>query len=160
MAEEAGLHVDNGIVVNTDYQSSHPHIWAIGDVARAPDISSIRIESVHHAQYSAAVAAAAITGADRPAREAWWFWSDQYDVKFQMVGLLPSNTEQHRSVVRAGKRENSCSVWTWHKDKLVSIEAANDPQAYMIGKKCLEQDIHPKIIQIANRNFVLKTLLG
>ena len=161
LAQQAGLAIDNGVLVSTDYQTEQNNIWAIGDVARAPALSAIRIESIHHAQFSAAVAAAAITGAERPAAEAWWFWSDQFDVKFQMAGLVPTQAAGNLvSVRRAGRRENSLSVWSWHKGKLVAIEAANDGQAYMIGKKCLEAGRHPSPQEIENPSFALKSLLG
>ena len=158
---QAGLATDNGVLVSENYQTEQSNIWAIGDVARAPALSAIRIESIHHAQFSAAVAAAAITGAERPAAEAWWFWSDQYDVKFQMAGLVPTEgSEPLVSVSRAGRRENSLSIWSWHKGQLVAIEAANDGQAYMIGKKCLEAGRHPTPQEIENPSFALKSLLG
>ena len=161
LARQAGLAIDNGVLVSADYQTGQNNIWAIGDVARAPALSAIRIESIHHAQFSAAVVAAAITEAERPADEAWWFWSDQYDVKFQMAGLIPTQAaDQLVSVSRAGRRENSLSVWSWHNDQLVAIEAANDGQAYMIGKKCLEAGRHPRPQEIENPSFALKSLLG
>ena len=161
LARQAGLTIDNGVLVSADYQTGQNNIWAIGDVARAPALSAIRIESIHHAQFSAAVVAAAITEAERPAAEAWWFWSDQYDVKFQMAGLVPTQTtDQLVSVIRAGRRENSLSVWSWHNDQLVAIEAANDGQAYLIGKKCLEAGHHPRPQEIENPSFALKSLLG
>ncbi len=160
LASSSGLDCGNGIHVSSGYQTNDPHIWAIGDVAFAPEINPIRIESIHHAQYSGAVAAAAITSTQMPQIEAWWFWSDQYDVKFQMAGILPSaKDEAPTHIVRPGKKPESQSVWTWHQNRLVCIEAANDPQAYMIGKKCLEMGINPETIQIANPDFVLKTVL-
>ena len=160
LATQAGLKVENGIIVNSDYQTVDAGIWAIGDVAHAPDISPMRIESIHHAQYSASVAAAAMTGMPAPAREAWWFWSDQYDVKFQMAGIVPVAREAELiSITRAGRRENSLSVWSWLDGQLVAIESANDGQAYMIGKKCLEAGRHPGPQEIANPEFALKTLL-
>ena len=161
LARQAGLAIDNGVLVSADYQTGQNNIWAIGDVARAPALSAIRIESIHHAQFSAAVVAAAITETERPADEAWWFWSDQYDVKFQMAGLVPTQAaDKLVSVSRAGRRKNSLSVWSWHNDQLVAIEAANDGQAYMIGKKCLEAGRHPRPQEIENPSFALKSLLG
>ena len=160
LATQAGLKVENGIIVNTEYQTADAGIWAIGDVARAPDINTMRIESIHHAQYSASVAAAAMTAMPAPAREAWWFWSEQYEVKFQMAGIVPVAQEAELiSVTRAGRRENSLSVWSWLDGQLVAIEAANDGQAYMIGKKCLEAGRHPDPQEIANPEFAPKTLL-
>ena len=160
LAEAAGLDVDNGIVTDQHYTTSDPHISAVGDVARAPSVNPFRVESIHHAQYSGAVVAARLTGAAAPAREAWWFWSDQYDVKYQMAGLVPADGPSVSVATRAGRRENSLSVWSYDGADLVSVEAANDPQAYMIGKKCLEAGLSPDASDLANPDFVLKSLLG
>ena len=159
LAEQAGLAVSNGVLVSAHYQTEAAHIWAIGDVARAPDLSEIRIESIHHAQFSASLAAAAITASEMPPVEAWWFWSDQYDVKFQMAGLVPTSSEKLVTITRKGRRENSLSVWSWLDGCLVAVEAANDGQAYMIGKKCLEAGTHPDPQDIADPEFSLKSLL-
>ncbi|MEC7704960.1 MAG: oxidoreductase C-terminal domain-containing protein, partial [Pseudomonadota bacterium] len=59
----------------------------------------------------------------------------------------------------AGRRENSVSVWSYNGSELVSVEVANDPQAYMIGKKCLEAGLSPAPSDIANTDLVLKSLL-
>ena len=159
LAEAAGLAVDNGIVTDADYLTSDPHISAIGDVARAPTINPFRVESIYHAQYSGAVVAAQLTASVAPSHEAWWFWSDQYDVKYQMAGLVPADAPSVLSVTRAGRRENSVSVWSYDGAELVSVEVANDPQAYMIGKKCLEAGLSPAPSVIANPDLVLKSLL-
>jgi len=160
LAVSAGLQVDNGIVVDASYSTSDAHISAIGDVARAPSINPFRVESIHHAQYSAAVVAARLTGVNLPPREAWWFWSDQYDVKFQMAGLVPLENDITASITRAGRREGSLSVWTYAKGGLASVEAANDGQAYMIGKKCLEAGYSPAPADVKNPDFMLKSLLN
>ena len=160
LAEAAGLASDNGIVTDNSYQTTDAHISAIGDVARAPGINPFRVESIHHAQYSGAVVAARLTGTAAPLREAWWFWSDQYDTKFQMAGLVPPEPDTTQAVTRAGRRENSLSVWTYSADGLAAVEAASDPQAYMIGKKCLESGLSPDPADIANPDFMLKSLLG
>jgi NADPH-dependent 2,4-dienoyl-CoA reductase/sulfur reductase-like enzyme len=161
LASAAGLTVDNGIIVSRAYRTDDDAIWAIGDVARAPSRYELRIESIHHAQASSQIAAADMMGGELPADEALWFWSDQYDVKFQMAGMLPSAPEgalQH--VSRAGRRDHSLSVWSWCDGVLVTVEAANDGQAYMIGKKCLEAGISPDPADIANPDFGLKTLIA
>jgi len=160
LAEQAGLATDNGVLVNESYITSDAAVSAIGDVARAPAINVFRVESIHHAQYSGAVVAARLTGAPAPSREAWWFWSDQYDVKFQMAGLVPSAAETNKTVTRPGRRDGSLSVWSYTDAGLAAVEAAGDPQAYMVGKKCLEAGLSPDPADITNPDFALKTLLS
>src|SRR3546814_1058114 len=71
-------------------QTSDPDIYALGDCARAKNAfygRSMRLESVPNAIEQARVAAAAIIGKPIPYSAVPWFWSDQYDLKLQMVGL-------------------------------------------------------------------------
>ena len=62
----------------------------------------MRLESVHNALEQGRIAAAAITGKPAPALQVPWFWSDQYDVKLQMVGLSAGHDE---AVVRGNPDE-------------------------------------------------------
>lgn len=160
LANDLGLTVLDGVKVDKNYLADDD-IYAIGDVAFCPERSSKRIESVFHAQFSATVAAASITNAPMPAKQAYWFWSDQYDVKLQIVGILPkiSSHELVQSEVRPGKKEGSFSVWSWYQDKLVCVEALGDIQAYLVGKQILEQsiDITPEVIK--NDSVDLKKLM-
>ena len=159
LAQQAGLTTGNGIHVSENYQTSHPDIYAIGDVAFADAHAAIRVESVHHAQFSAMIAAADITAAEAGRAEAWWFWSDQYDVKFQMAGLVPAPGEHIHTVTRSGRKPGSLSVWSFCDDRLVSVEAANDAQAYMVGKTCLEKKLPVTAEWLEDTSNEIKTLL-
>ena len=159
LAKSLGLCVADGVTVDNTYLASDD-IYVIGDLAFSKKRSNIRTESVYHAQFSAAVAAASITGSNMPEQEAFWFWSDQYDVKLQIAGVLPkiSEAQQIHKEVRSGKKEGSFSVWSWFQDKLVCIEAIGDPQSYMIGKRLLEQDTDISPEMIADETVSLKQL--
>ncbi|MGH6851175.1 MAG: NAD(P)/FAD-dependent oxidoreductase, partial [Methylocella sp.] len=91
LAEQAGLGVDDGIVVDAASRTGDPDIYAIGDCAMHAHHGflrrKIRLESVPNALEQARAAAAAITGRPIPAAAAPWFWSDQYDLKLQMAGV-------------------------------------------------------------------------
>ncbi|MFA4970739.1 MAG: FAD-dependent oxidoreductase, partial [Sulfuritalea sp.] len=89
LAQAAGLAVDGGIVVDACGRSSDPAIVAAGDctVRRMDDGSLRRLESVQNALEQGKSAALALLGRERPFTAAPWFWSDQYDVKLQMLGL-------------------------------------------------------------------------
>ena len=92
LAQQAGLVTANGIVTDTRMQTSQSDIYAIGDCACDGSAGpGLRIESVHNARQHAERAAAAVMGSDLPRRQTHWFWSDQYDVKLQSVGVLPSD---------------------------------------------------------------------
>ena len=68
---------------------------------------------MHNAQETAAVAAAAVTGSSAPVLQTPWFWSDQYDVKLQIVGVVPIRDDDVYQVARTGKRDGAVSFWSY-----------------------------------------------
>src|SRR5690606_25619556 len=90
LAAEAGLEVDNGIVVDELLQTSDPAISAIGDVAAHPNpwgIGRFRLESVQNAVDQGKCVAARLTGKARAYKDLPWFWSHQGKYKLQIAGL-------------------------------------------------------------------------
>ena len=158
LAESAGLAVGNGILTDYHYQTNDADIYAIGDNVLAEGRGEIRIESIHNAQYGGHYLASRFTASAPPQDEAPWFWSDQYDRKLQSAGLVPAPDDEVMQVTRAGKREGGLSVWSYRSGHLCAVEAINDPQAYMIGKLCLEKHISPDAADIADAAFELKSL--
>ena len=159
LAQRLGLCVSDGVRVDKTYLASED-IYVIGDLAFSEKRSKTRIESVHHAQFSAAVAAASITGSALPDQEPFWFWSNQHDVKLQIAGILPQTNEsrQIHNEVRLGKKEGCFSVWSWYQNKLVCIEAIEDPQSFIVGKRLLERNIYVPPDMIADERVPLKQL--
>jgi 3-phenylpropionate/trans-cinnamate dioxygenase ferredoxin reductase subunit len=95
-----------------------------------------------------------ILGADEDYVPHPWFWSDQYDVKLQIAGL---NTGYRDIVVRdtgAGR-----SHWYYDGDMLLSVDAMNDPRAYMVGKRLIEAGRSPDRVAVADPETDLKALL-
>jgi len=90
LAAAAGLAVDNGVVVDDRGRTSDPDIFAAGDLTNHPNAllnRRVRLESWENAQNQAIAAAKAMLDAGEPYAEIPWFWSDQYDVNLQLVGL-------------------------------------------------------------------------
>ena len=160
LAEDLGLNTGNGFLVDGDYRTNQDAIWAIGDVALAADgytQGAMRIESVHHAQMSAEIAAAVMMGVMPKTHEVPWFWSEQYDKKLQSAGLVPQNGE---TIARAGKRDGAMSFWSFDQGVLTAVESIADPQAYMIGKTVMTEGTPLMPEQIADPEFALKSLIG
>ena len=158
LAEAAGLRIDNGIAVDGFGRSSDPAIWAAGDCASFPrDGGRIRLESVQNAIDQAEAVAADMLGAGTPYAPQPWFWSDQYDVKLQIAGL---NAGHDRIVVRPGARAGTVSHWYYRGGTLISVDAMNDPRAYMIGKRLIEAGISPDPAQVADPAADLKALVA
>lgn len=136
LAEAAGLTIENGIATDAQGRTSIPHIWAAGDCASFPYRGTrIRLESVPNAIDQAEAVAENIMGAGKDYVAKPWFWSDQYDVKLQIAGLNSGYTEV---VSRLGSGRQA-SFWYYRGDELLAVDAMNDPRAYMIGKRLIEQ---------------------
>jgi NADPH-dependent 2,4-dienoyl-CoA reductase/sulfur reductase-like enzyme len=156
LAQQAGIeterHDGGAILVNTLMQTSDPNILAMGDVALQRG-QSLRIESVHNAQDTAARAAAAIMGEDLPKDQAPWFWSDQYEVNLQSAGIVPTGDDDIYQITRLGESDKSVSFWSYRDQELIAVEAIKDPRNFMLGKKCLERNFSPSPRSICDPNY-------
>nr|WP_210349049.1 FAD-dependent oxidoreductase [Agrobacterium sp. Ap1] len=158
LAQDCGLDVGNGIIVDEFARTSDPSIFAMGDCALLPwEEGRIRLESVQNAVDQAESVAATLAGDARPYVPKPWFWSDQYDVKLQIAGF---NLGYDETLVRAGSREGAVSVWYFRNGMLIAVDAINDAKAYVTGKKMLETGINPEKSRLADPATDLKLLLS
>ncbi len=146
LAETAGLLVDNGIVVNEHAQTSDPHIYAIGDCAAHAHHEflkrKVRLESVPNATEQARAAAAAICGKPVSPAGPPWFWSDQYKLKLQMVGL----SDGYEEVVLRGDPESESFMAIYLKNgEVIAADAVNRIADFMTAKRLVaESKVIPK----------------
>lgn len=97
LAEAAGLKVENGIVVDSAFRTSDPHIFAAGDCCNFVWRGDrVRLESWKASQDQGAHAAAAMLGTTDDYARVPWFWSDQYDLTLQVAGLFDLDRPIHR----------------------------------------------------------------
>ncbi|MEM8525631.1 MAG: FAD-dependent oxidoreductase [Bacteroidota bacterium] len=139
LAAAAGLEIENGIKVNSVAQTSDEHIYAIGDCTfhHNPYYDKwLRLESVQNANDQAKIAAASICGKDVKYDSLPWFWSDQYEVKLQTVGLF--NDYNYLIIREEIDRANCFSVWYFKEERLLAVDAINNGKAYMLGTKFLK----------------------
>jgi 3-phenylpropionate/trans-cinnamate dioxygenase ferredoxin reductase component len=156
VAEAAGVVLDNGIAVDAQGRTSDPHIWAAGDCASFPwGGRRLRLESVQNAIDQAELVAANIMGAGQDYDPMPWFWSDQYDCKLQIAGL---NSGYDRIVTR-GPEGEAVSFWYYAGERLLAVDAMNDPRAYMVGKRLIETGKSPDAVAVADMATNLKALL-
>jgi 3-phenylpropionate/trans-cinnamate dioxygenase ferredoxin reductase subunit len=156
LAEAAGLAIENGIKTDEQGRTSDPHIWSAGDCASFPwQGGRLRLESVGNAIDQAEIVAENILGAGKTYEAKPWFWSDQYDCKLQIAGL---NTG-YDNIVTRGPEGESVSFWYFKGDTLLAVDAMNDPRAYMVGKRLIEQGKSPAKTALTNPATVMKDLL-
>lgn len=139
LAKEAGLDIENGIRVNSMTCTNDEDIYAIGDCTfhYNPHYNRfIRLECVQNAVDQAKVAAAAICGKESNYDTIPWFWSDQYDVKLQMVGLSEGYDQ---ALVRKEVNRDKCfSIWYFKDNTLLAVDAVNNAKAYVYGTKFIK----------------------
>lgn len=161
LAEKAGIETGNGILVDSDMQTSMAGIYAIGDGALQRDSAyGIRIESVHNAQDSAERAAATINGHAPPAVQAPWFWSEQFGLRLQSAGIVPAAADDLVCLRRPGKRADGFSIWSFRGGELCAVEAVGDPAGYMLGKACLEKGLSPTHDSVTDAAFDMKAFVA
>ena len=160
LAADAGLTCDDGIVVAADARTDDDSILAIGDCTRYPHPwadARIRLESVHNAIELGKTAAATIAGKTAPFEDVPWFWSDQYDLKLQIVGL---STDYDETVVRGRIEEDHFAVYYLKDSRLIAVDAVNRPRDFIEAKQLLRSKPRIPTTAIADPKVSLKELLS
>lgn len=159
LAAEAGLQVDNGILVDEHAQTSDPHIYAAGDCTNHPNAllgRRLRLESVPNALEQSRVAAANMAGKAKTYASVPWFWSDQYELKLKMVGLAEGF---ERLVLRGDPATDSFSAFYLKGDKVLAADTVNRPQDFIAAKRLVAESIAVTAAQLADDSKPLKELL-
>jgi 3-phenylpropionate/trans-cinnamate dioxygenase ferredoxin reductase component len=159
LAKDAGLKVDNGIVVDEFARTSDPAIYAIGDCTDLPCIHSTtsraRLESVQNAIDQAKHAALAICGKPKAYAEVPWFWSDQYDLKLQIAGLGAPGDE---IVLRGDPAQRSFAVFHLRNGAIAAVEAVNAAPEYMMGRRLIAARAKVAPARLADKAVPMKDM--
>lgn len=126
LAEQAGLLVENGIVVDAFGCTSDPDIFAVGDIA---NLRGFRSESWANAQNQAIATAEHLLGGGKPYNDIPWFWSDQYNVNIQILGLPQKH---HRPILRGHPGDDKFSLFLLDDERIaafISVNNAKDVRA-------------------------------
>lgn len=160
LAQQAGLEVGNGVIVDEKLLTSDPSISAIGDCAFHPTPYSlsgpVRVESVQNAVDQARNVAARLAGKAQPYAALPWFWSDQGDLKLQIAGL---STGHDTAVVRGDPATGQFSVFCFAGRRLLAIESVNRPTDHVLGRRLLAAGLAVTPQEAADTCIELKTLL-
>jgi len=139
LADSAGIRCEDGIVVDERCATSADHVYAVGDCTRHPNPilgRTLRLESVHNALEQARTAAANIAGTPTRYEQVPWFWSDQFDLKLQMVGI----SDGYDTIVQRGSMDGDDFAMFYLKDGvLIAVDAVNRPREFMACRKLVPE---------------------
>lgn len=156
----AGARAGNGVEVDAWCRTSLPDVYAIGDcAAHASDFAGgamIRLESVQNANDMAATVARAVVGDAQPYRSLPWFWSNQYDLRLQTVGLSLGHDD---AVVRGDTSARSFSVIYLKQGRVVALDCVNATKDYVQGRKLVEAGLRLPPAVLADSAIALKDLM-
>jgi len=132
----AGAAGSNGVDVDSYCRTSLDDIYAIGDCAAHANPYSanavIRLESVQNANDMATVAAKSIMGDKQDYDAVPWFWSNQYDLRLQTVGIA---TGYDRTVLRGDPAERKFSLVYLREGEVIALDCVNNTRDYAQGRK-------------------------
>jgi 3-phenylpropionate/trans-cinnamate dioxygenase ferredoxin reductase subunit len=156
----AGAEGGNGVLVDGQCRTSLPHVFAIGDCAahanQFAEGAVIRLESVQNANDQATVVAKVITGQDASYGATPWFWSNQYDLRLQTVGL---STGHDATVLRGDPATRSFSVVYLKQGQVIALDCVNCAKDYAQGRKLVEQRVVADPAALADPAIPLKELV-
>jgi 3-phenylpropionate/trans-cinnamate dioxygenase ferredoxin reductase component len=159
LAAEAGLAVEDGVVVDEFGRTSDPAIYAAGDVTRHwnPLLKRrIRLEAWQNAQNQAIAVAKVMAGGHEPFAEIPWFWTDQYDVNLQMAG----SPESWDSLVwRGTTMEKSFTVFYLKDGKPVACNTVNNGRDMRFARELVAKGRTIDPVRLADKTVKLQDLV-
>jgi 3-phenylpropionate/trans-cinnamate dioxygenase ferredoxin reductase subunit len=155
----AGAVGGNGVDVDSYCRTSLPDIYAVGDCAahlnRFAGGARIRIESVQNAHDQATITAKSILGRPEPYDSIPWFWSNQYDLRLQTVGLFHGHDDL---VVRGDPAARSFSVVYLREGRAIALDCVNAVKDYVQGRKLILDGRALDKARLADASIPLKEL--
>lgn len=156
----AGAEGTNGVDVDEFCRTSLPDVYAVGDCATHANPFAqgvrLRLESVQNANDQATVAAKHIVGGSEPYRAVPWFWSTQYDLRLQTVGLSLGFDDL---VVRGSLEARSFSIIYLRCERVIALDCVNATKDYVQGKALVVNGVAPGKAALADSEIPLKALL-
>ena len=158
---EAGVDIQvGGVMVDEFCRSSAADVYAIGDCAAhhnsfCANTGPIRLESVQNANDQAKTVADYLTGNPQPYNALPWFWSDQFDLKLQTVGLSAGHDQM---ALRGDPASGSFSV-VYLKDGCVqALDSVNLMRDFVQGKALVKNRMAVDPAALADASVPLKSL--
>ena len=157
---QAGAAGGNGVSVDEHCRTSLPDIFAIGDCAFHASAFAggqfIRLESVQNANDMATTVARTIMAEPEPYHAVPWFWSNQYDLKLQTVGL---STGYDQTVLRGDLESRSFSVVYLKQGRVLALDCVNATKDYVQGRALVAGGMIVDPAVLADPTIALKSLV-
>jgi 3-phenylpropionate/trans-cinnamate dioxygenase ferredoxin reductase subunit len=155
----AGAAGGAGVDVDAYCRTSLPDIFAIGDCAAHTNSFAggniMRVESVQNANDMANAVAKSLTGALTEYHAVPWFWSNQYDLRLQTVGI---SAGYDATVLRGDVDARSFSLIYLKSGRVIALDCVNATKDYVQGRAFVTEGLSPSAEQLANTEVPLKEL--
>ncbi len=156
LAQQAGLEVDNGVIVNEFMQTSNPNIYAVGDACNYPDPvfgRRRRVEHWGHAKYSGQVAGLNMAGVVTKYNMLSYVWSDIFDLHLEFAG----DESAHDRVVLRGKFEDRSFFALYLKNNVLTayLSVNTSPREFPTLQRLIQRKK-----DLAGKDDVLKDPMG
>jgi len=155
----AGAEAGNGVHVDEYCRTTLPGVYAVGDCAAHENKfaggARVRLESVQNAHDQANVAAKAIAGAPEPYAALPWFWSNQYDLKLQTIGLASGHDDL---VLRGDPGTRSFSAVYLREGRVIALDCVNAVRDYVQGRRLILDGAMADRAALADAGRPLKAL--
>ena len=156
----AGAQGGNGVTIDANCRTSLPDVFALGDCALQSstfaDGAHVRIESVQNALDHAAVIARHFSGAPAASAVVPWFWSNQYDLRLQTLGLSVGHDDL---VLRGEPTSKRFSLVYLKAGRVVALDCINAAADYMQGRALIMARACISRARLADPAIPLKTLI-
>jgi len=160
IAAGAGSAGGNGVMVDAQCRTSLADVFAVGDCAahasRFAGGDVIRVESVQNANDQAAIVAKALTGVEEAYDAVPWFWSNQYDLKLQSIGL---STGHDLALLRGDPATRSFSVVYLKAGRVIALDCVNKTRDYVQGRALVVASARVEPALLVDITVDLKTLV-
>jgi 3-phenylpropionate/trans-cinnamate dioxygenase ferredoxin reductase component len=157
----AGAAGGAGVDIDQYCRTSLPDIFAIGDCAAHANAFAggtiMRVESVQNANDMATAVAKSIVAELTTYHAVPWFWSNQYDLRLQTVGL---SIGYDATVVRGDPAARSFSVIYLKQGKVIALDCVNATKDYVQGRALVLDDRMLSIDQLQDTSITLKELIA
>jgi 3-phenylpropionate/trans-cinnamate dioxygenase ferredoxin reductase subunit len=155
LASACGLACADGVIVDYAARTDDPAIFAVGDATRRPLAGRpdlYRLESIPSTVEQARQAVAAILGEPAPGPEVPWFWSDQYDLKLRIAGLIAG---ADTVTVRADGAHGKLAMFHSRDGHLVALEGVNAGAEFTAARQMLRDNLQLDLEALADPSVPL-----